>query len=194
MYATMLIAVPTGVKVFNWATTMWRGSLSFETPMLFALGFLVLFTIGGLTGLVLAMTAVDIQVQDTYYVVAHFHYVMVAGALFSAYAGLYFWLPKWTGHMYNEGLGKLHFWLSMIFLDVYKRQVLGALLRFCFVMTASLPQIPALCPVMSPVFALHGASLAGRVTSVRPTGVPGPPRAGAPVWSRQACPVGRRPL
>ena len=118
MYATMLIAVPTGVKVFNWATTMWRGSLSFETPMLFALGFLVLFTIGGLTGLVLAMTAVDIQVQDTYYVVAHFHYVMVAGALFSAYAGLYFWLPKWTGHMYNEGLGKLHFWLSMIFFNI----------------------------------------------------------------------------
>jgi cytochrome c oxidase subunit 1 len=107
MYATMLIAVPTGVKVFNWVTTMWRGSLTFETPMLFALGFLVLFTIGGLTGLVLAMTAVDIQLQDTYYVVAHFHYVMVAGALFSAYAGLYFWLPKWTGHMYNEGLGKL---------------------------------------------------------------------------------------
>jgi cytochrome c oxidase subunit 1 len=106
MYATMLIAVPTGVKVFNWVTTMWRGSLTFETPMLFALGFLVLFTIGGFTGLVLAMTAVDIQLQDTYYVVAHFHYVMVAGALFSAYAGLYFWLPKWTGHMYSEGLGK----------------------------------------------------------------------------------------
>jgi cytochrome c oxidase subunit 1 len=118
MYATMLIAVPTGVKVFNWVTTMWRGSLTFETPMLFALGFLVLFTIGGLTGLVLAMTAVDIQLQDTYYVVAHFHYVMVAGALFSAYAGLYFWLPKWTGHMYNEGLGKLHFWLSMIFFNI----------------------------------------------------------------------------
>jgi cytochrome c oxidase subunit 1 len=77
-----------------------------------------LFTIGGLTGLVLAMTAVDIQLQDTYYVVAHFHYVMVAGALFSAYSGLYFWLPKWTGHMYNEGLGKLHFWLSIIFFNI----------------------------------------------------------------------------
>jgi cytochrome c oxidase subunit 1 len=118
MYATMLIAIPTGVKVFNWVTTMWRGSLSFETPMLFALGFLVLFTIGGLTGLVLAMTAVDIQLQDTYYVVAHFHYVMVAGALFSAYAGLYYWLPKWTGYMYHEGIGKLHFWLSMIFFNI----------------------------------------------------------------------------
>jgi cytochrome c oxidase subunit 1 len=118
MYATLLIAVPTGVKVFNWVTTMWRGSLSFETPMLFALGFLFLFTIGGLTGLVLAITAVDIQLQDTYYVVAHFHYVMVAGALFSAYAGLYYWLPKWTGHMYSETLGQWHFWLSLVFFNV----------------------------------------------------------------------------
>ena len=118
MYATMLIAIPTGVKVFNWISTMWRGSLSFETPMLFALGFLFLFTIGGLTGLVLAITAVDVQLQDTYYVVAHFHYVMVAGALFSAYAGLYFWLPKWTGHMYSEGLGKLHFWTSIVFFNI----------------------------------------------------------------------------
>ena len=97
MYATMLIAVPTGVKVFNWVATMWRGSLTFETPMLFALGFLFLFTIGGFTGLVLAITPVDIQLQDTYYVVAHFHYVMVAGALFAVFAGVYYWLPKWTG-------------------------------------------------------------------------------------------------
>ena len=118
MYATLLIAVPTGVKVFNWVTTMWRGALSFETPMLFALGFLFLFTIGGLTGLVLSITAVDIQLQDTYYVVAHFHYVMVAGALFSAYAGLYYWLPKWTGYMYNESLGKIHFWLSIVFFNI----------------------------------------------------------------------------
>lgn len=118
MYATLLIAVPTGVKVFNWVTTMWRGSLTFETPMLFALGFLFLFTIGGLTGLVLAITAVDIQLQDTYYVVAHFHYVMVAGALFSAYAGLYYWLPKWTGHMYSETLGQWHFWLSLVFFNI----------------------------------------------------------------------------
>ncbi len=118
MYATMLIAVPTGVKVFNWVATMWRGSLSFETPMLFALGFLFLFTLGGFSGLVLAITAVDVQLQDTYYVVAHFHYVMVAGALFSAYAGAYYWLPKWTGHMYNETLGKWHFWLSLIFFNM----------------------------------------------------------------------------
>ncbi|MCZ7655368.1 MAG: cbb3-type cytochrome c oxidase subunit I, partial [Rhodocyclaceae bacterium] len=94
MYATILIAVPTGVKVFNWVATMWRGSMTFETPMLFALGFLFLFTIGGFTGLVLSNTAVDVQLQDTYYVVAHFHYVMVAGALFSAFAAVYYWLPK----------------------------------------------------------------------------------------------------
>ncbi len=118
MYATMLIAVPTGVKVFNWLATMWKGSLSFETPMLFAIGFLFLFTMGGFSGLVLALVAVDVQMHDTYYVVAHFHYVMVAGALFSAFAGVYFWLPKWTGRMYDEKLGKLHFWLSMIFFNV----------------------------------------------------------------------------
>ncbi|HSO07573.1 MAG TPA: cytochrome c oxidase subunit I [Pelomicrobium sp.] len=118
MYATMLIAVPTGVKVFNWVATMWKGSLTFETPMLFAIGFLFLFTLGGFTGLVLSLTPVDIQLHDTYYVVAHFHYVMVAGALFSAFAGVYFWLPKWTGRMYDETLGKWHFWLSMIFFNV----------------------------------------------------------------------------
>jgi cytochrome c oxidase subunit I len=118
MYATMLIAVPTGVKVFNWLATMWRGAISFETPMLFCLGFLFLFTLGGFTGLVLALTPVDIHLHDTYYVVAHFHYVMVAGALFSAFAGVYYWLPKWTGHMYDEKLGQIHFWASLIFFNV----------------------------------------------------------------------------
>ena len=118
MYATMLIAVPTGVKVFNWVATMWKGSLTFETPMLFAVGFLLMFTLGGFSGLVLAMTAVDVQVQDTYYVVAHFHYVMVAGALFAAYAGIYFWLPKWTGKMYDETLAKWHFWLAIVFFNL----------------------------------------------------------------------------
>jgi cytochrome c oxidase subunit 1 len=97
---------------------MWRGALSFETPMLFSCGFLFLFTLGGFTGLVLAIVPVDIQLQDTYYVVAHFHYVMVAGALFSAFAAVYFWLPKWSGTMYNETLGKWHFWLSMIGFNV----------------------------------------------------------------------------
>jgi cytochrome c oxidase subunit 1 len=117
MYATMLIAVPTGVKVFNWIATMYRGSLTFETPMLFAIGFIFVFTMGGFTGLILAVAPIDIQVQDTYYVVAHFHYVLVAGSLFSLFAGAYYWLPKWTGHMYDEKLGKWHFWLSMIFFN-----------------------------------------------------------------------------
>ncbi|ODV12785.1 MAG: cytochrome c oxidase subunit I [Thiobacillus sp. SCN 64-317] len=114
MFSTMLIAVPTGVKVFNWVATMWKGSMTFETPMLFAIAFVCLFTIGGFSGLVLALAPVDIQLQDTYYVVAHFHYVLVSGALFSIFAGIYYWLPKWTGHMYNEALGKTHFWLSVI--------------------------------------------------------------------------------
>jgi cytochrome c oxidase subunit 1 len=114
MYSTMLIAVPTGVKVFNWISTMWRGSMTFETPMLFAIAFVVLFTIGGFSGLMLAITPVDYQYHDTYFVVAHFHYVLVPGALFSILAAVYYWLPKWCGRMYDEGLGKLHFWLSFI--------------------------------------------------------------------------------
>jgi len=118
MYATMLIAVPTGVKIFNWLATMWRGSMTFETPMLFAIGFIVVFTIGGLTGIILSVAPIDIQLHDTYYVVAHFHYVLVAGSLFALFAGVYYWLPKWTGHMYDETLGKAHFWLSMIFFNI----------------------------------------------------------------------------
>jgi cytochrome c oxidase subunit 1 len=118
MLSTMLIAIPTGVKVFNWTATMWKGSMTFETPMLFAIGFLSLFTIGGFTGLVLSIVPVDITLHNTYYVVAHFHYVLVSGALFAIFGGIYFWLPKWTGHMYSEGMGKLHFWLSMIGFNV----------------------------------------------------------------------------
>ena len=118
MYATMLIAVPTGVKVFNWLATMWKGSMTFETPMLFAIGFIFLFTMGGFTGLVLAIVPVDIPLHDTYYVVAHFHYVLVAGSLFAFFAGIYYWLPKWTGRMYDETLGKWHFWTSFIFFNI----------------------------------------------------------------------------
>ncbi|MEO0423639.1 MAG: cytochrome c oxidase subunit I [Pseudomonadota bacterium] len=118
MLTTMMIAVPTGVKVFNWISTMWKGSLTFETPMLFALAFLFLFTIGGFSGLMLAIAPVDFQYHDTYFVVAHFHYVLVPGAVFSIMAAAYYWLPKWTGNMYNEKLGKLHFWLSAIFVNV----------------------------------------------------------------------------
>jgi len=118
MYASMLIAVPTGVKVFNWLATMWRGSMTFETPMLFAIGFIFLFTIGGFTGLVLALVPVDIVVHDTYYVVAHFHYVLVAGSLFAFFSGIYYWLPKWSGRMYSETLGKWHFWTSFVSFNV----------------------------------------------------------------------------
>jgi cytochrome c oxidase subunit 1 len=118
MYATMLIAVPTGVKVFNWVSTMWRGAMTFETPMLFALGFVVLFTIGGFSGLMMAITPVDFQYHDTYFIVAHFHYVLVSGSVFSLFAAAYYWLPKWTGNMYDERLGKLHFWLSAIFVNI----------------------------------------------------------------------------
>ena len=118
MFATMLIAVPTGVKVFNWVATMYRGSMTFETPMLFALAFVVLFTIGGFSGLMLAIAPADFQYHDTYFVVAHFHYVLVPGAIFSIMAGAYYWLPKWTGHMYNESLGKAHFWLSFIGVNI----------------------------------------------------------------------------
>ena len=118
MYATMLISVPTGVKVFNWVATMWRGSMTFETPMLFAIAFIVLFTIGGFSGLMLAMVPADFQYHDTYFVVAHFHYVLVPGAVFAIMAAVYYWLPKWSGKMYNEGLGKLHFWLTTIFVNL----------------------------------------------------------------------------
>jgi cytochrome c oxidase subunit I len=118
MMSTMLIAVPTGVKVFNWISTMWRGSLSFETPMLFAVGFLFMFSIGGFSGVMMALAPVDFQYQDTYFIVAHFHYVIVPGALFAAFGGAYYWLPKWTGHMYDEKLGKIHFWLSTIFVNI----------------------------------------------------------------------------
>jgi len=114
MYTTMLIAVPTGIKVFNWVATMHRGALTFETPMLFAIAFVFLFTIGGFSGLMLAMVPADFQYQGTYFVVAHFHYVLVTGALFTIMAGIYYWLPKWTGHYYNERLGQWHFWLTVI--------------------------------------------------------------------------------
>ena len=118
MYATILIAIPTGVKVFNWVATMWKGSMTFETPMLFAVGFIFVFSLGGFTGLILAIAPIDIQFQDTYYVVAHFHYVLVAGALFGMFGGAYFWLPKWCGVMYDETLGKWHFWLSLITFNI----------------------------------------------------------------------------
>ena len=118
MYVTMLVAVPTGIKVFNWVATIFKGSLTFETPMLFALGFLVMFTIGGFSGLMLALAPSDYQYRDSYFVVAHFHYVLVSGSLYTIIAAVYYWLPKWTGHMYSEALGKWHFWLTTIGMNV----------------------------------------------------------------------------
>ncbi len=112
--ATMVIAVPTGIKIFSWIATMWGGSIEFKTPMVWAMGFIFLFTIGGVTGVVLANAAVDRAMHDTYYVVAHFHYTMSLGATFGIFAGWYYWFPKITGYMYSETLGKVHFWLAFI--------------------------------------------------------------------------------
>ena len=114
VFATMVIAVPTGVKIFSWIATMWGGSISFRTPMLWAIGFIFLFTVGGVTGVVLANAGVDRALHETYYVVAHFHYTMSLGAVFAIFAGFYYWFPKITGYMYNEFLGKLHFWLLFV--------------------------------------------------------------------------------
>ena len=114
MMATMVIAVPTGVKVFSWIATMWGGSIEFKTPMLWAFGFLFLFTVGGVTGIVLAQAGVDRAYHDTYYVVAHFHYVMSLGAVFAIFAGIYFYFSKMTGRAYPEWAGKLHFWMMFI--------------------------------------------------------------------------------
>jgi cytochrome c oxidase subunit 1 len=113
-FMTFLIAVPTGIKFFNWIGTMWKGSITFESPMLFAIGFLVTFLLGGLSGVMLASPPVDFHVTDTYFVVAHFHYVLFGTIVFAAYAGVYFWFPKMTGRMLDERLGKVHFWLTFI--------------------------------------------------------------------------------
>jgi cytochrome c oxidase subunit 1 len=118
VFATMVIAVPTGIKIFSWIATMWGGSLRFPTPMLFALGFIFLFTVGGVTGVVLANAGIDRSLQDTYYVVAHFHYVLSLGAVFTIFAGWYYWFPKMTGYMYSEPIGKLHFWLTFIGVNI----------------------------------------------------------------------------
>src|SRR5690606_21753776 len=112
--ATMVIAVPTGIKIFSWIATMWGGSIELKTPMLWALGFIILFTIGGVTGVVLSNAGMDVALHDTYYVVAHFHYVLSLGAVFAIFAGFYYWVGKMSGRQYPEWAGKLHFWTTFI--------------------------------------------------------------------------------
>src|ERR1039457_1936576 len=116
--ATMVIAVPTGIKIFSWIATMWEGSIEFKTPMLWAIGFLFVFTVGGVTGVVLANAGLDHQLHNTYYVIAHFHYTMSLGAVFGIFAAWYYWFPKMTGYMYNETIGKLHFWITFIGVNI----------------------------------------------------------------------------
>jgi cytochrome c oxidase subunit I len=118
MVTTAIIAVPTGIKIFSWLATLWRGVLHLDTPMLFALGFLTMFTLGGISGVMLAMIPLDIHVSDTYFIVAHIHYVLFGGSLMTIFAGVYYWFPKMTGRMFDETLGKVHFWLTFIFFNL----------------------------------------------------------------------------
>ena len=138
-FMTFLIAVPTGVKFFNWVGTMWRGSLTFEPPMLFSVGFLVIFLFGGITGIILASPPMDFAVSDSYFVVAHFHYVLAGTVLFAMFAGFYFWWPKMTGHMLNSRLGKVNFWLLFI---GFNMTFLGAALDRCRGPGAAHRQLP----------------------------------------------------
>jgi cytochrome c oxidase subunit 1 len=118
MVTTAIISVPTGIKIFSWLATLWRGVLHMNTQMLFALGFLTMFTLGGISGVMLAMVPFDVHVSQTYFIVAHIHYVLFGGSLFTIFAGIYHWFPKMTGRMLDERLGKLHFWSTFIFFNL----------------------------------------------------------------------------
>ena len=143
--ATMVIAVPTGIKIFSWIATMWGGSMSYKTPMMWAIGFIFMFTVGGVTGVVLANGGIDDYMQDTYYVVAHFHYVLSLGAVFSLFAGFYYWFPKMSGRMYNELLGQVHFWVFFA----------GVNLLFFPMHFLGLQGMPRRIPDYSPAFAKY---------------------------------------
>jgi heme/copper-type cytochrome/quinol oxidase subunit 1 len=176
--ATMVIAVPTGMKIFSWIATIYAGRVWFTTPMWFALGFLCLFTIGGVTGVVLANAGVDMLVHDTYYVVAHFHYVLSMGAVFAIFAGLYYWLPLITGLTYSERLGQLHFWLFFIgvnvtFMPMHMLGLAGMPRRYmdyadCFYGWNSIATYGSMLTIISlVVFALNGSSLPYTPTTSR---------------------------
>jgi cytochrome c oxidase subunit 1 len=118
MITTAIIAVPTGVKIFSWLATLWRGVLHMDTAMLWAMGFITMFTLGGISGVMLAMVPLDLDVSKTYFVVAHIHYVLFGGSVFTIFAGVYYWFPKMTGRMYDERLGRWHFWTTLIFFNL----------------------------------------------------------------------------
>jgi cytochrome c oxidase subunit I len=162
-FMTVLIAVPTGIKFFNWVGTMWRGQLTFEPAMLFALGFLVTFLFGGLTGVILASPPLDFAVSDSYFVVAHFHYVLFGTVVFSMFAGFYFWWPKFTGKMLDDTLGKWHFWtlfigFHMTFLVQHWLGVIGMPRRI-----ANYPDLPGLATLLNQISSI-GSFILGAST------------------------------